>query len=59
METSDEFSVFNKLLVATGWADSLAAERDEEYELMFRQGLFPAPPIHPNYGKATYYPRKA
>lgn len=49
MEVSDKFSVFNKLLVATGWADSLVAERDEEYERLYNQGHFGTPPAHPNY----------
>lgn len=55
METSDKFSVFNKLLVATGWADSLSAVRDEEYELMLRQGKFPAPPAFA--GEIFNYPQ--
>lgn len=52
MAGSDKFSVFNKLLVATGWADSLSAERDEEYERLYLMGRFPKPsyglPAFPN-----------
>lgn len=43
MAVSDKFSVFNKLLVATGWADSLSAEHDEEYERLYMMGKFPTP----------------
>lgn len=49
MAGSDKFSVFNKLLVATGWADSLSAEHDEEYERLYLMGRFPKP----SYGLST------
>lgn len=53
MESSNKFSVFNKLLVATGWADTLAAERDEEYERLYNKGAFSIYLSHPTY-KPTY-----
>ncbi len=62
MAASDEFSIFNRLLVATGWADSLRAERDEEYERLLLSGHFPTPPAHPTYrpigGGSLSYPRE-
>lgn len=62
MAASDEFSIFNRLLVATGWADSLRAERDEEYERLLLSGHFPTPPAHPTYrpiGSGSFsYPRE-
>lgn len=50
MAVNDKFSVFNKLLVATGWADSLSAERDEEYEHLYLMGRFPKP----SYGLSAF-----
>lgn len=56
MAGSERFSVFNKLLVATGWADTLKAERDEEYERLYAEGKFSSAPDLNSYTRTEGYP---
>ena len=56
MAESERFSVFNKLLVATGWADALKAERDEEYERLYAEGKLSSAPDMNSYTRTEGYP---
>lgn len=56
MAGSERFSVFNKLLVATGWADTLKAERDEEYERLYAEGKLSSAPDLNSYTRTEGYP---
>lgn len=56
MAESERFSVFNKLLVATGWADALKAERDEEYERLYAEGKLSSAPDLNSYTRTEGYP---
>lgn len=55
---TDSFSVFNKLLMATGWADSITAEHDEEYENLFLCGAIRPLPKHQSYQRILDCPVK-